>query len=88
MFKFFDNETLINYYKEIDFVFKKINSARKHLDVIFVFGSANNSSNRESFLQYIQENNHTPFNFITIEKLYEDILEFSKKSSRCVCKKN
>lgn len=78
MTKYIDNKTLIKYYKKIDFLFKKIELGRAHLDVIFVFGSANKIHSREKFLHHVQTNNQTPFNFITIEQLYADIVMFSK----------
>ena len=67
MTEYIPNKILIEYYNEIDSIFKKIKSYRKHLDVIFVFGGAEDGYTRNKFLNYVETNNLTPFNFITIE---------------------
>lgn len=70
-------EILYNYYDKLEFIFKNITEIRKHLDTIFVFGGAHENNSRDKFLNYIQTNNHTPFQFITIEELYKDIVKYS-----------
>lgn len=74
-------------YNEINFLFKKINSIRSHLDIIFVFGGVHEDNKRDVFLDYVKENNTTPFMFVTIEELFNDIIKFSKKRKGVGAKK-
>ncbi|PUE63629.1 retron St85 family effector protein [Arcobacter caeni] len=87
MTEYIPNKILLEYYNEIDSIFKKIKSYRKHLDVIFVFGGAEDGYTRNKFLNYVETNNLTPFNFITIESLYKDIVNFSKTHKTISAKK-
>lgn len=77
--EFIKNSLLQTYYDNIESIFKKIKLFRKHLDVVFVFGSASSTSYRTKFLKYSESSGLSIFKFITIESLYEDILEFSSK---------
>lgn len=64
---------------EIQFIFAKPKSIQKYLEVVFVFGSSDtdpNKSKRSKFLSYIIDK-ATPFNFITIEALYNDLRDYS-----------
>ncbi|MDP3587706.1 MAG: retron St85 family effector protein [Sulfuricurvum sp.] len=63
----------------LKFVFTTVKSIREHLEVVFVFGMASDDtlkSNRAKFLTYINAH-RTPFNFITIEALYNDLKAYS-----------
>ncbi len=89
---------------DISFKFSKISKIQKYLDVVFVFGSADDtirvsektnkfygcivkffpklaptkktySSQRKQFLKYTQEEK-PHLNFVTIEKLYEDLKKY------------
>ena len=77
---YISDDELVNYFSKISFVFNNIDLIREHLDIIFVFGSNDNSPNsgRSLFMSYINEKN-TPFKFITIEKLYKDLRTFAFK---------
>ncbi len=80
---YIDDGELTKYYSNISFIFKNIKLIREHLDIIFVFGSApSDKSGRTLFMRYI-EDKKTPFNFVTIEKLYEDLRThaFTKKGA-------
>ena len=64
---------------EFKFIFQKPKSIQQYLEVVFVFGSADtnpDNSIRSKFLEYIKDK-ETPFNFITIEALYNDLKDFS-----------
>lgn len=70
---YIDDDELTEYYSKISFLFKNIKLIREHLDIIFVFGSApSDNSGRTLFMKYI-EGKETPFDFVTIERLYEDL---------------
>lgn len=70
------DDELINLYKKIDFIFKRIESIREHLDIIFVFGRApfNITSNQKKsswnerikkvFCSYKTEQNSIRTNFM------------------------
>ena len=77
MTKFIRNNLLQTYFDSIEPIFKKIKLFRKHLDVVFVFGGASSTSYRTKFLKYSKSTKLSIFKFITIESLYDDILEFS-----------
>jgi len=74
-------------YKEINFLFKKINTIRRHLDIIFVFGGMHEDNKRDTFLNYAKSNNTTPFMFVTIEELFTDIIKYSKNRKGVGAKK-
>jgi len=61
------------------FLFEKPKSIQQYLEVVFVFGSADpdpEKSKRSKFLSYVNDI-ETPFNFITIEELYDDLKYYS-----------
>jgi hypothetical protein len=67
---------------EIEFVFKKIKETRAHLEVVFVFGKAGenpSNSHRAKFLEYAR-GQKSPFNFLTIERLYDDLKKFANRT--------
>ena len=71
------HDELKNSIDDITFVFKTASSIREHLEVIFVFGSNDFfNSNRTKFLNYVSSKK-TPFKFITIEALYNDLQKYS-----------
>lgn len=78
---------LEQFYNQINFLFKKINRVRSHLDIIFVFGGTNEDNKRDIFLDYVKNYNTTPFMFVTIEELFKDIIKFSKKRKGVGAKK-
>ena len=64
---------------ELNFVFKARKSLKEHLEIVFVFGGTSKTpygSAREQFLSYAA-NCDTPFKFITIESIYDDLKKFS-----------
>lgn len=64
---------------KLKFLFEKPKSIQQYLEVVFVFGSADTDpekSKRSKFLSYVN-NIETPFNFITIEALYNDLKDYS-----------
>ncbi len=77
---YIDDDELKSYFLDIEFIFNNINLIREHLDIIFVFGSApSETSGRTLFMNYIEEEK-TPFQFVTIERLYNDLRTFAFKS--------
>ncbi len=77
---YIDGDELKSYFLDIEFIFNNINLIREHLDIIFVFGSApSETSGRTLFMNYI-EKEKTPFQFVTIEKLYTDLRTYAFKS--------
>ena len=75
-------------YDSISFVFKNITYLREHLDIIFVFGKyATDDSIRTRFMNFIEANNTTQFNFITIETLYNDLVKFASHRKGISAKK-
>ena len=65
------------YLTSILFAFEKPHNIRPHLEVVFVFGSADSDSQskRKKFLSFVDKKN-TQFNFITIESIYEDLKKY------------
>lgn len=78
---------LQEFYKRISFLFKKIDTVRSHLDIIFVFGGIHQGNARNLFLDYAKSNNNTPFKFMIIEDLFKDIVKFSGKKKGVSAKK-
>lgn len=75
-------------YDNIDFIFKGITHLREHLDIIFVFGKyAADDSIRTTFMNFIETQNTTQFHFITIEKLYDDLVMFASPKKGVHAKK-
>ena len=74
------DEELKKYFSNISFIFNNIKLIREHLDIIFVFGSVDKkSSGRSLFMDFIENKQNTPFNFVTIESLYSDLREYAFK---------
>ena len=69
-------EQLEELYNKIRFIFNKEKSIKRNLDVVFVFGGTEKDCYRNIFLDTCKETKH-PFNFLKIEKLYEDLKEYS-----------
>lgn len=76
MSEYIKTELLIQYYENIDSIFNKIKSYRKHLDIVFIFGSASTNSYRNKFIEYTKLSESQVFKYITIEDIYKDILYF------------
>ncbi|MDD5400928.1 MAG: retron St85 family effector protein [Sulfurimonas sp.] len=65
--------------EELIFIFKAPKSLKEHLEIVFVFGGTSKNlqdTTREQFLSYAISCD-TPFKFITIEAIYNDLKEFS-----------
>ncbi len=74
------DEELKKYFSNISFIFNNIKLIREYLDIIFVFGSVDKkSSGRSLFMDFIENKQNTPFNFVTIESLYSDLREYAFK---------
>jgi hypothetical protein len=76
MSEYIKTELLTQYYEKIDSIFNKIKSYRKHLDIVFIFGSASDTSYRNKFIEYTKSSESQVFKYITIENIYDNILDF------------
>lgn len=87
MSKYIKTSLLIQYYNNIESIFNKIESYRKHLDIVFIFGAASENSYRSKFIGYTKSLESQVFEYITIEELYTDILNFSSQHKGVGAKK-
>lgn len=72
-------ETVQERIKELKYIFEAPLSLKEHLEIVFVFGGTSSNSkltNREQFLSYTTSCD-TPFKFVTIEAIYDDLKKFS-----------
>ena len=87
MSEYIKTNELTTYYDNIESIFKRVKLFRKHLDVVFIFGSASPDSYRDKFIKHTESLDLSIFEYITIEDLYTDILNYSTKHKGVSAKK-